>query len=113
MQMGFVANDYAAVENTRILVKLPPGEIITETGVILARRSTLLESNPTTTKIVVERMSQTKCFSFLLIPTRIKTTHVIGDVPSQEPMLFPLDLLLQSLAIIQKWWSLRKRDATA
>ena len=34
----------------------------------------------------------------------MKPTYVIGNVAGKKPMLAALDLLLQPLAVISKWW---------
>ena len=100
---GLAVDNHAAVQHTRVLVKLPAAVIVAFAGVLGAAQLTLKQTHAATAQIVMERMRQPNRLVLHKLPARVKAADVIGDIARHEPMLAPLHLLLQPVTVIGEW----------
>ena len=100
MLEGLSIDDHAAVEHAGILIKLPTVVVVALTGVLRAGQSAVEQAHTATAEVVMKRMRQADCLVLHQIPTRMKASDVIGKIARHEPVLAPLNFLLQSLAVI-------------
>ena len=97
---GLSIDDHAAVEHAGVLIKLPTVVVVTLAGVLRAGQRAVEQAHTATAQVVMKRMRQADCLVLHQLPTRMKAPDIIGKIARHEPVLAPLNFLLQSLAVI-------------
>ena len=98
--MFHVSIQNACCLKTTLLSKVVDEPRVFIVCVLVPGAVTLNHSNPAAAQVVMERMSHPESFVFLKFPAGMKSAYILRDVAGEKSVLLPLDLLLQTLAVV-------------